>query len=295
MTKCGYVMMFGLPNAGKSTLVNRLLDFNLSVVNRKAQTTRNKILGVLNEGDAQVIFLDTPGYIEKPEYELQTYMVNEIKTSFDEADLVIHIIDITKFSIDVFKKYIEGVKDFLIGKNQIIVINKIDLAEKKDVADAILSLDNEFKGTDIIPVSAYKSENLDELKKIIAENIPEAPKFYDEDYLTNKPEKFFVSEIIRGCVLDRFHKEVPYSVFINIAEFSEREGRKDYINAEIIVERESQKVIIIGKGGASLKKLGSDARKKIERFLERPVYLELFVKVKKDWRKDKSFLKNTYR
>ena len=288
-------MMFGLPNAGKSTLVNRLLDFNLSVVNRKAQTTRNKILGVLNEQDTQIIFLDTPGYITKPEYELQTYMLNEIKTSFEETDMVVHIIDITKFNIDEFKKYTEGVKEFLAGKKQVIVLNKIDLAEKKDIADAIVILDSEFKGTDIVPVSAYKSENLDELKGIITENIPEGPKFYDDDYLTNRPEKFFAAEIIRGCVLDRFHQEVPYSVFINIVEFSEREGRKDYINAEIIVERESQKIIIIGKKGESLKKLGSDARKKIEHFLDRPVYLELFVKVKKDWRKDKSFLRDTYK
>jgi GTP-binding protein Era len=295
MTKCGYVMMFGMPNAGKSTLVNRFLDFNLSVVNRKAQTTRNKILGVLNEEDIQIIFLDTPGYIENPEYELQTYMVNEIKTSFEEADVVIHLIDINRFNLEKFKKIFDTISKFIPDKKQIIVLNKIDLVSKKEVADTILDISNELNDIEIVPVSAYKSENLDELKKLIIDNLPEGNKFFDDDFLTNKPEKFFVAEIIRGAVLDNFHQEIPYSVYVNIAEFSERKNRKDYINAEIIVERESQKMIIIGKGGESLKKLGTFARKKIEKFLGRQVYLELFIKVKKDWRKDKIFLKNYYK
>lgn len=287
-------MMFGMPNAGKSTLVNRFLDFNLSVVNRKAQTTRNKILGVLNEEDIQIIFLDTPGYIENPEYELQTYMVNEIKTSFEEADVVIHLIDINRFNLENFKKIFDTISKFIPDKKQIIVLNKIDLVSKKEIADTILDISNELKDIEIVPVSAYKSENLDELKKLIIDNLPEGNKFFDDDFLTNKPEKFFVAEIIRGAVLDNFHQEIPYSVYVNIAEFSERKNRKDYINAEIIVERESQKMIIIGKGGESLKKLGTFARKKIEKFLGRQVYLELFIKVKKDWRKDKIFLKNHY-
>ncbi len=288
-------MMFGMPNAGKSTLVNRFLDFNLSVVNRKAQTTRNKILGVLNEEDIQIIFLDTPGYIENPEYELQTYMVNEIKTSFEEADVVIHLIDINRFNLENFKKIFDTISKFIPDKKQIIVLNKIDLVSKKEIADTILDISNELKDIEIVPVSAYKSENLDELKKLIIDNLPEENKFFDDDFLTNKPEKFFVAEIIRGAVLDNFHQEIPYSVYVNIAEFSERKNRKDYINAEIIVERESQKMIIIGKGGESLKKLGTFARKKIEKFLGRQVYLELFIKVKKDWRKDKIFLKNYYK
>lgn len=287
-------MMFGMPNAGKSTLVNRFLDFNLSVVNRKAQTTRNKILGVLNEEDIQIIFLDTPGYIENPEYELQTYMVNEIKTSFEEADVVIHLIDVNRFNLENFKKIFDTISKFIPDKKQIIVLNKIDLVSKKEVADTILDISNELNDIEIVPVSAYKSENLDELKKLIIDNLPEGNKFFDDDFLTNKPEKFFVAEIIRGAVLDNFHQEIPYSVYVNIAEFSERKNRKDYINAEIIVERESQKMIIIGKGGESLKKLGTFARKKIEKFLGRQVYLELFIKVKKDWRKDKIFLKNYY-
>lgn len=288
-------MMFGMPNAGKSTLVNRFLDFNLSVVNRKAQTTRNKILGVLNEEDIQIIFLDTPGYIENPEYELQTYMVNEIKTSFEEADVVIHLIDVNRFNLENFKKIFDTISKFIPDKKQIIVLNKIDLVSKKEVADTILDISNELNDIEIVPVSAYKSENLDELKKLIIDNLPEENKFFDDDFLTNKPEKFFVAEIIRGAVLDNFHQEIPYSVYVNIAEFSERKNRKDYINAEIIVERESQKMIIIGKGGESLKKLGTFARKKIEKFLGRQVYLELFIKVKKDWRKDKIFLKNYYK
>lgn len=287
-------MMFGMPNAGKSTLVNRFLDFNLSVVNRKAQTTRNKILGVLNEEDIQIIFLDTPGYIENPEYELQTYMVNEIKTSFEEADVVIHLIDVNRFNLENFKKIFDTISKFIPDKKQIIVLNKIDLVSKKEIADTILDISNELNDIEIVPVSAYKSENLDELKKLIIDNLPEGNKFFDDDFLTNKPEKFFVAEIIRGAVLDNFHQEIPYSVYVNIAEFSERKNRKDYINAEIIVERESQKMIIIGKGGESLKKLGTFARKKIEKFLGRQVYLELFIKVKKDWRKDKIFLKNHY-
>jgi len=292
--KSGYVAIFGKPNAGKSTLINDLLHFNLSIVNRKVQTTRNKILGILTEDNYQIVFIDTPGILE-PKYELQNYMLTEIKSSLDGADVVVHIIDALNINYDDLKGVEEKFKDLLINKKRIIVLNKIDLMKKEDVLPIIEKLSKEFSYDDIIPVSALENENVEELKKLIVKYLPEREFYYDEDTLTDKPEKFFVGEIIREKILSLFHEEIPYCVIVNIAEFKERDNGMVYINAEIILERESQKIIVIGKKGEGLKRLGEKARKDIENFLNKKVYLELFVKVRKDWRNNKKFINDSYR
>ncbi len=291
-TKAGFVTIFGKPNAGKSTLINDLLNFNLSVVNRKVQTTRDRILGILTEDNYQIVFIDTPGILE-PKYELQKFMLSEIKSSLGEADLVIHIVDALNINFDDLRKVEEDYKDLLMNKKRIIVLNKIDLMNRDSLLPIIERLTDEFNFDDIIPVSALKNENIKELKIIIHKYIPENEFFYDKDTLTDKPEKFFVSEIIREKILSLYHEEIPYSVLVNIAEFKERKDNLVYINAEIIVERETQKIIIIGNKGTGLKRLGERARKDIENFLNKKVYLELFVKIRKDWRNNAKFIKDS--
>jgi GTP-binding protein Era len=287
--RCGYVTVFGKPNSGKSTLMNQLLRINLSAVNKKAQTTRNRIVGILTEDNYQIIFLDTPGTI-KPKYELQKFMASEITSSLKEADVVLQIID----AVNIDKKNLEETEkkyeELIIRKKRINVVNKTDLLTKEKTLNIIDDLHTKLKYENIIPVSALHATNIEELKKVIVENLPESPFLYNEETITDRPEKFFVSEIIRQKILDMFHEEIPYSVFVFIREFKERDKGKDYINAEIILERESQKIILIGKKGEKIKKLGSHARKDIEKFLNRGVYLELFVKIRKDWRKDKKFI-----
>ncbi len=291
MTKSGYVTIFGKPNSGKSTLINALLNFNLSIVNRKVQTTRDRILGILTEKDYQIVFIDTPGILE-PKYELQKFMLTEIVLALEEADLIIHIADATKINYDELKKVDEDYSNALSGKNRIIVLNKIDLIEKDRLLPEIEKLSKNFNYNEIVPISALQRINLEELKDVILKYIPEGDFFYDKDTLTDKPEKFFVCEIIREKILNYYHEEIPYSVMVNLVEFKERENNMIYINAEIILERESQKIIMIGKKGESLKKLGEKARKDIESFLNKKVYLELFVKVRKDWRNNKEFIKS---
>lgn len=291
-TKSGFVTIFGKPNAGKSTLINALLNFNLSIVNRKVQTTRDRILGVLTEDDYQIVFVDTPGILE-PKYELQKFMQNEIRTSLIEADLIIQIVDTLNINFDELKKTDSDYKDLLLNKKRIIVLNKIDLMKTDNLLPIMERLKNEFNFNEIVPVSALKHENIEELKKIILKYIPEGEFFYDKDTLTDKPEKFFVSEIIREKILGIYHEEIPYSIMVGITEFKDRGNNLVYINADIIVERESQKIIVIGNKGAGLKKLGERARKDIENFLNKKVYLELFVKVRKDWRNNKKFIKDS--
>jgi len=248
-------------------------------------------MGILTEENYQIIFIDTPGILE-PKYELQNYMVSEIKTSLVEADLVIHIVDAAKVNFDDIKKVNEDYKELLAKKKKVIVLNKIDLMKKDNLLPVIQRLINEFNYDEIIPVSALKKENTDELKKVILSYIPEGHFFYDSDTLTDKPEKFFVNEIIREKILDMYHEEIPYSVMVDVTEFKERSNDLTYIGAEITVERETQKIIIIGNKGANLKKLGERSRNEIEKFLNKKVYLELFVKVRKDWRNNKAFIKD---
>lgn len=294
MRKCGYVAIIGKPNAGKSTLMNAFLDYDLSIVNKKAQTTRNKILGIFTESNIQIVFIDTPGLFE-PKYELQKFMMTELKSSFNEADIVLHLIDVSEFNIAELKSIEERFGKEFKGKKRIIALNKIDLVPQDDVMSRIIQLKEEFGFESIIPVSAKEIFNLGEIKREITENLPVSEFFFDEEILTDKPEKFFVAEIIRQKILDLYQDEVPYSVYVDIVEFIERKESKDYINAEIVLERESQKVIFIGRNGEKIKTLGRVAREAIEKFLKKEVYLKLFVKVRKDWRKDKRFLREAFK
>lgn len=292
--KSGYVSIVGRPNAGKSTLMNAFLDFKLSAVSRKVQTTRNKIQGILTGKDHQIIFVDTPGVLE-PKYEMQQYMKKEIKTSFKDTDLVLYLIDGANIVMKDLQKIEKDYKKDFDRQKRIIVLNKCDRLSEEQIFDKIATLKQELGVNDIITVSAVTKLNLDILKNIIIENLPEGDFYYDNDTLTDKPEKFFVSEIIREKILELYEEEIPYSVHVEVREFKVRdEDQKDYINADIILERETQKIIVLGKRGEMIKKLGELARTDIEAFVGKEVYLKLFVKVRKDWRKDHRFLKNIF-
>ncbi|MFZ1290178.1 MAG: GTPase Era [Melioribacteraceae bacterium] len=291
--KSGFVTIIGKPNVGKSTLMNVLLKENLSIITNKPQTTRKRILGILDEENFQIIFLDTPGIL-KPEYLLQEKLLHFISTSINDADILIIMISLNEFESqkkifeeEIFTKIFSDKK-----KTKLLVINKIDLGNEAKLKNAIKYLEDLKYFHSIIPISATENYNIDSLLDFIFEFLPEHPKYYPEDQLTDEPEKFFVAEKIREKVFELYKDEIPYSVEIEIDQFLERENRKDFISASIIVERDSQKPIILGKKGSAIKKLGELSRKSIEEFLMREVFLELFVKVKPNWRKDENMLKN---
>ncbi len=293
-TKSGYVSIIGKPNAGKSTLMNKFLDFKLSAVSKKVQTTRNRIQGVLTGKNFQIIFVDTPGVLE-PKYEMQKFMKKEIRSSFLETDLVLYLIDGMNIIMKDLKKIEEDfVREFSSFK-RIVAMNKCDILKPEQITDKIVTLKEELRYEEIIPISATSGMNLDLLKLKLIEHLPEGDFYYDRETLTDKPEKFFVSEIIREKILELYEEEIPYSVHVEVREFKERnEEQKDFINADIVLERETQKMIILGKKGEMIKKLGEAARKDIESFLGKAVFLKLFVKVRKDWRKDKRFLRDIF-
>lgn len=292
-SKAGYVSVIGKPNAGKSSLINAFLNFKLSAVNKKAQTTRIRILGILSEKNYQIVFIDTPGLLE-PQYELQKYMLSEIISSLEESDILIQLFDVTKPDKEIFRSFESKYEKLLKKKFRLIVLNKIDLLKKNELLPVIQKISEYYRDIEIVPVSALKGENIDELKKLIVNHLPENKFFFEEDTLTDKSEKFFSEEIIRENILSLYHEEVPYSSVVKIAEFKERSETLVYINAEIILERESQKAIIIGKKGEGLKRLGEKARKDLEKFLGKKVYLSLFIKVKKEWRNNKNFIRNNF-
>jgi len=292
--KSGYVAIIGNPNAGKSTLLNAFLGFKFSAVNPKVQTTRNKILSVMTGKEYQIIFLDTPGILE-PKYEMHMVMLKEIKSAFKEADIILYLLDGMNLRLNDLIVIEEKFKKDFAKTKRIVALNKCDLLSQEQIADKFVTIKQELGLENIIPISGLDKINLDMLKESIIDNLPEGDFYFDEDTLTDRPVKFFVSEIIREKVLELYKEEIPYSVFVDIREFKTRaENQKDYINADIILERESQKIILLGKKGAMLKKLGESSRKDIEEFLGKGVFLNLFVKVRKDWRKDFNFLKNNF-
>ncbi|MFH1312766.1 MAG: GTPase Era [Candidatus Eisenbacteria bacterium] len=280
--RCGYVAVVGRPNVGKSTLVNKLLNFPLSIVTSKPQTTRHKMLGILNEDGYQVIFLDSPGLV-KPKYALQDLMVRSAWSAIEEADLVALMVESRVPEIDRETDVLKRLKS--LNKTVILVVNKIDLVTKSDLLPIIKHYSDLFPFKDVIPVSALKDDGLDVLKQAIVSNLPARPPYYPPEDLTDRPQKFFVSEIIRQKVFEQFGEEIPYSVAVIVDEYKERESDKDYIRAIMICERDSQKGMLIGKGAKALKRLGSAARSEIESFVGKSVYLELKVEVRKKWRK----------
>ncbi len=292
-TRAGFIAIIGRPNAGKSTLMNAIIGAKLSIVSPKPQTTRKRILGIYSDNNLQVIFLDTPGII-KPKYELQKNMMGYVAESIHDADIIVPIIDITKFK-GPENYFPDDIQEVLrkSAKPKILLINKVDTIFKKNEILPVLDGLNKLHIFDeIIPISALKSQNTDAFINTLQKYLPESPFYYDPDLLSTQPEKFFVSELIREAVLSDYREEVPYSTEIQITEFRERTKGKWYISADIIVERKTQKIIIIGAKGDKIKSLGEKARQSIELHLGRPVYLELFVKVRDKWRNNKSMLKN---
>ncbi len=291
--KSGYVSIIGKPNVGKSTLLNALLGQKLSITNPKPQTTRKKILGIYSDEEHQVVFADTPGIL-KPDYLLQEKMLEYITNAIKDADVLLVIIDISADKEGKQTLNDENVISILdkVKKPKLLVINKIDLSIDEEVKHLIKRVEATGKFNKIIPVSALLSFNIQSVLNSIFELIPEHPKYFPDDQVTDENERFFVSEIIREKILEIYHEEIPYSVEVVIEDFKERAGRKDFIQVAIFVERESQKPIIIGKEGKAIKELGETARKDIEAFLDRPVFLDLRVKVKAKWRSDPKSLKN---
>ena len=291
--KTGYVAILGLPNSGKSTLLNALLGQKLSIITSKPQTTRKRILGIFSEENHQIIFLDTPGILT-PSYLLQEKMMEEVKTSLDDADVIVLIIDAkedpraeTLFSQEFVKSSVSKSR-----KPKLLVLNKVDLITQDKVNELIEHFETQKMYEEIIPISASQNFNIQRVREEIIRFLPDGPKLFPDDQVTDENERFFVSEIIREKLLELYKDEVPYSCEVLISEFKERETSKHFISAEIAIERDSQKAIIIGKGGAAIKKLGELARKSIEEFLQHEVFLELRVKVRKKWRSDENLLKS---
>jgi GTP-binding protein Era len=285
--KSGYVAIVGKPNVGKSTLVNDFLGCKLSIVTPKPQTTRKRIMGVLTKENYQIVFYDTPGIME-PRYELQKYMVKEAYDAVKDADVILMLVEPFELSGRAEKEVLRRL--FQMHIPVILAINKVDLVEKDSLIPIISAYGEEFKFTEIVPISALKNINLDLMLALLVKYLPRGEPFFPEDYITDYNERFLAAEIIREKVFEYYGEEVPYSTTVEIDEFKEREKGKDFIRAIIYVERESQKGIIIGEDGKAIKRVGVIAREEIEKQIDRKVYLELWVKVMEKWRKDKSKL-----
>ncbi len=282
--KSGFISILGRPNVGKSTLFNRLLGDKLAIVAEKPQTTRNRILGVKNLGEAQLIFLDTPG-IHQGRSELNERMVRTAVASGRDADILLFLIEATFSAVEKDQKVIESLAGS--GGVPILVINKIDSVKKRNLLPIMDQYQKLHPFKEIIPVSALTGEGIDILLDEIIKVLPESPPYYSEDIITDQTERFWVSEIIREKVIRQSYQEIPYSTAVTIEEFKEHpEKNLVAIKATIHVERDSQKRILIGKGGLKLKKIGEDARKEAEAFWGTRVFLELWVNVEEDWTRD---------
>ena len=287
--RCGYVAIAGEPNVGKSTLLNALLGQKLSIVTKKPQTTRQRVVGIFNRDDAQVIFLDTPGLLD-PKYLLQEKMLESARLALADGDVIL-ILSEVRMGTELHPR----VEDELARQSssqavRILVLNKVDTIPRDEVLPLIEHFSKRALFSDIVPVSALKAENLDRLLSVIIQALPVHPPFYPQDILSDTPERFFAAELIRETIFEQFREEIPYSTAVEIRDFKDRDTGAAYILADIIVERKSQKGILIGKRGESLKAVGVGARGKIEAFLGRPVYLELYVKVGKEWRGSEQWL-----
>ncbi len=283
MHKSGFVNIVGNPNVGKSTLMNALVGERISIITSKAQTTRHRILGIVNGEDFQIVYSDTPGVL-KPNYKLQESMLNFSNSALTDADIVLYVTDVVEDSTKN-ADFLEKVKKQKAPV--ILVINKIDLTNQEKLVELVEKWKGVLPNAEIIPLSAQNNFNLDYLLKRIKDQLPDSPPFFEKDALTDKPARFFVTEIIREKILTNYDKEIPYSVEVAVEQFKE-DNKLIHINAVIYVERDSQKGIIIGQGGKMLKRIGTEARKDIETFFDKKVFLELYVKVEKDWRnKDK--------
>ena len=284
--KAGFVNIIGNPNVGKSTLMNAFVGEKLSIITSKAQTTRHRILGIVNGEDFQVVLSDTPGII-KPAYELQASMMDFVKSAFDDADLLIYMVEIGEKELkdDSFFKKITSAKIPVL-----LLLNKIDKSDQTQLEEQVQLWAEKVPNAEIIAISALEGFNVKEVFDRIIELLPESPPYYPKDQLTDKPERFFINETIREKILIHYKKEIPYAVEIDTEEFFEEE-KIIKIRSVIMVERETQKGIIIGHKGSALKRVGVEARKDLEKFLGKQIHLELYVKVNKNWRSNQRQLK----
>ena len=284
--KAGFVSLIGKPNVGKSTLMNALVGEKMSIITPKAQTTRHRILGIVSEPDYQIVFSDTPGVI-KPNYGLQESMMGFVRESLVDADIILFVTDINERydESDVIERLQKTTSPVAL------IINKIDKSTEEYVKEKIIYWQNTLNPKAIFAVSALKDHNIEAVMPFILDNLPEHPPYYDQDTLTDRSERFFVSEMVREKIFKLYEKEIPYSTEVIITSFKE-EPKITRISVEIIVERDSQKNILIGKGGEMIKKVGTYARKDIEEFLQKKVFMEIFVKVIADWRNRKNYLKS---
>ncbi|MGP1525750.1 MAG: GTPase Era [Prevotella multiformis] len=287
MHKAGFVNIVGNPNVGKSTLMNQLVGEKLSIATFKAQTTRHRIMGIVNTEDAQIVFSDTPGVL-KPNYKMQEMMLQFSESALADADVLLYVTDVIE-NPEKNMDFLEKVAKMTIPV--ILLINKIDESDQSKLGDLVEKWHSLLPDAEILPISAKNKFGTDMLMKRIHELLPESPAFFDKDQLTDKPARFFVSEIIREKILRYYDKEIPYSVEVVVERFKE-DDRQIHINAVIYVERSSQKGIIIGHQGMALKKVATEARKSLERFFGKKIFLETFVKVDKDWRNSQKELNN---
>ena len=279
MHKAGFVNIVGNPNVGKSTLMNQLVGERISIATFKAQTTRHRIMGIVNTDDMQLVFSDTPGVL-KPNYKMQEMMLAFSESALADADVLLYVTDVIE-NPEKNIEFLEKVKKMKIPV--LLLINKIDQSDPKKLGDIVEKWHSLLPNAEILPISAKNKFGVDMLLKRIKELLPESPAFFDKDQLTDKPARFFVSEIIREKILLYYDKEIPYAVEVRVERFKEDDTRI-HINAVIYVERDSQKGIIIGHQGVALKKVNTESRKALEKFFGKKIFLETFVKVDKDWR-----------
>ena len=284
--RAGFVNIIGNPNVGKSTLMNALVGEKLSIVTAKAQTTRHRIMGIVNGEDWQIVYSDTPGIL-KPNYRLQQNMMNFVDTAIGDADIILYVTDVVEKQ-DKNAEYIAKLQK--IDCPVIVVINKIDVSTQEHVMELMCQWEKQLPKAVIFPASAKEKFNLDNIFDAILERLPEAPAWYDKDVFTDRNLRFFASEIIREKILLNYSQEIPYSCEVVIEEFKEGKDRYD-ISAVIYVKRDSQKGILIGKGGLAMKKTGTEARLEMEEFFQKKVFLKLFVKVDPDWRENRKELR----
>ena len=285
--KSGFIAIIGRPNVGKSTLMNAILGEKVSIISDRPQTTRNKILGVRNIEGAQLVFLDTPG-IHKGKYLMDKLMVKEAMSSLEGTDLILAVVDAERPLTEEDEMVLGSLKE--ARQPVFLIINKVDLIRKELLLPQICRYSSSYGFKEVIPLSATKGEGIEGLIRLMKDVLPEGPRYFPEEALTDRPERFIITEIIREKAINITREEIPYSIAVMVDEFKEKEKLVS-ITSTIYVERDSQKGIIIGKGGNMLKRIGTEARKEIEGVLDCKVYLELWVKVHKDWRKDPRFLR----
>lgn len=287
MHKAGFVNIVGNPNVGKSTLMNQLVGERISIATFKAQTTRHRIMGIVNTDDMQIVFSDTPGVL-KPNYKLQESMLAFSESALQDADVLLYVTDVVE-NPEKNKDFLDKVSRMKVPV--LLLINKIDQSDQKTLGDIVERWHGLLPKAEILPISAQNKFGVDMLLRRIKELLPDSPPYFGKDQLTDKPARFFVSEIIREKILLYYDKEIPYSVEVSVEQFKE-EAKRIHISVVIYVERDSQKGIIIGHQGVALKKVSSESRKALERFFGKSIFLEVFVKVEKDWRSSKRELDN---